>query len=68
MRITLKDSAYALQDPAIGLHFALCRARPCLKPGALGTLFRSAEQATTCASAKLQGIPHELVRLDQVAA
>ena len=64
MRITLKQTVWALQEPVTGLHYRLCGRQATLRPGLLGTLFPSLDCAARCAADRLAGIPHEVVRLD----
>ncbi len=66
----LKNSVYALEDPSVpGLYISLHGEQPRLTKWRLATLAPAAPQyrAELCAeaSARLQGQPHELVRLDQ---
>lgn len=64
VRITLKQSCWALQEPVSGLHFRLSGERPHLSRDLFGTLFSSPEHAIETASRLLAGIPHELIRLE----
>jgi hypothetical protein len=65
----LKDSVYVLEDPQVpGLYFNLRGERATLKPLRLSTLAPATPycRIELCAAAvdKLQGVPHELVRMD----
>lgn len=65
----LKDSVYVLEDPSVpGLYFSLAGERPQLKPLRLSTLAPATPycRMQLCAAAceRLQGVPHELARVD----
>ena len=63
IRLTLHDSVYVLEEPTTGLTYQ-CRDRVALKPLATGSHFGTAKAAMEAGAIALQGLPHELVRVD----
>lgn len=64
----LKDSVYAVEEPTLGLFFRLKTPPPRIAPLPLATLAPATLpgrlQLAERAAALLQGVPHELVRVD----
>jgi hypothetical protein len=64
----LKSSVYVVQAPSLGLYFALRGERPRLAPLHLATLAPDTPdgliELALLAQEKLDGIPHEVVRVD----